>query len=41
MLSSKMKKDVHPACSEIFDVQLKDGRPSELVDNAFSCIAQP
>ena len=34
-LCSKMVKNTHLACSEAFDVQPKDGRPSELVDDAF------
>ena len=37
-LCSKMVKNVYFACSEAFDVQLKDGKPSELVDDAFRCI---
>ena len=34
-LCSKMVKNAHLACSEVFEVSLKDGRPLELVDNAF------
>ena len=37
MLSSKMVKNAHLACRETFDVQLKDARPLELVDNALFC----
>ena len=33
--AARWLKNAHLACSETFDVQLKDGRPSELVDNAF------
>ena len=38
---SKMVKNDHLACSEAFDVQLKDGRPLEHVDDAFGCIDPP
>ena len=34
-LCSKMVKNAHAACSESFDVELKDGRPSELVDDVY------
>ena len=34
-LCSKMVKNVHLACSEVFDVQLKNGRSSERFDDAF------
>ena len=33
MLCSKMVKNAHLACSEAFDVQLKNDRPLELVDD--------
>ena len=35
MLCSKMVKNAHLACIEAFDVQLKNGRSLELVDDAF------
>ena len=35
MLCSKMVKNAHVACSKAFDVELKDGRPSKLVDDVF------
>ena len=34
-LCSKMVKKAHLACSESFDVQLKNGRPSELLTMRF------
>ena len=36
---SKIVKNAHLACSGVFDVQQEDGRSSELVDDAFGCIA--
>ena len=33
-----MVKNAHLACSEAFDVQLKSGRPSKLVDDAFDAL---
>ena len=34
-LCRKMVKNAHLACSEVFNVQQKDDKPSELVDDAF------
>ena len=36
-----MVKNAHLAGSKAFDVHLKDGRPSEFVDDAFRCITPP